>query len=104
MYALLRYAVYCFQYVLIFEIFKINYTTIDALLAIAIIYGIQTILPLTPLLQVGLRGSIALYVYSPSVADESRIVLGSYALWFINLLVPSLIGSLFMLFQRRINN
>lgn len=98
--SLFRYLVYCLQYVLIFQIFSIDFSAFDTLLAIAIVYGIQTILPLTPLLQVGLRGSIALYVFSPIAGDENRIILGSYGIWLLNILIPSIIGGMLMIVRR----
>jgi len=99
--SILRYMTYIAQYVLILQIFHLDFTVFDTVLAIAIIYGIQTVLPLTPLLQVGLRGSIALYVFSPSVVDESKIILGSYGLWMLNVLIPSVCGGILMVLKRK---
>ena len=99
-YALLRYIIYCIQYNLIFQIFPISFSWIETGIAISIIYGIQTILPLTPLLQVGLRGSIALFVFDPIESQKDMVVLASYCLWLINLLIPSLVGGMMMLFRK----
>ncbi len=98
-YSLLRYIVYCFQYLLIFEIFHISLSPQETFLAIGIIYGIQTILPLTPLLQIGLRGSIAVFVLSSIPDEKNMVILASYSLWLINLLIPSMIGGILMLLK-----
>lgn len=98
-YAFFRYIVYSIQYLLIFQIFQISLSPTETFIAIGIIYGIQTILPLTPLLQLGLRGSIALFVISPIVSEENMVILASYSLWLINLLIPSIVGGILMLFK-----
>lgn len=100
-YAFLRYVVYCIQYVLIFQIFQISLSPSETFIAVGIIYGIQTILPLTPLLQLGLRGSIALFVISPFATEENMVILASYSLWLINLLIPSIVGGILMLIKPR---
>ncbi len=100
LFAFLRYIVYCLQYFLLFQIFKISLSPSETFIAIGIIYGIQTILPLTPLLQIGIRGSIALLVISPLATEESMVILASYSLWLINLLVPSILGGVLMLLRR----
>ena len=91
-FSLLRYAVYAAQYILILLAFGIEIQPIQYLAGVALIFAIQSLLPLTPLLQFTIRGSIAVFVFASITQQEASLVLSSYAMWLLNLLVPAIFG------------
>ena len=66
-------------------------------IGIATIFLVQTSLPLPPIVGFLARGEIALLVWEGMEFNSLAILGGSYALWFINLIIPSLIGSIIIL-------
>lgn len=100
LYSLLRYVVYCVQYILILLAFGIEITPIYYIAGVALIFAIQSLLPLTPLLQFTIRGSIAVFVFGAIAQQEASLVLSSYAMWLLNLLIPAIFGVSTFLFMR----
>jgi len=97
----LRFGVYLLQYVLLLSFFGVGDAV--SLTTHSVVYLLaQTFSPLMPLLDFSYRGASALYVFNP-VTDNSIAVLSAVMLvWFINLLLPAIIGYLFILRQKSI--
>lgn len=94
-----RYLIYVTQYICILYAFDIGLIFENMLLGIMTLYFLQTILPLTPLLQFSIRGALAIVIFSSFDVPESKLLLSSYLLWTINLLIPAIIGFLFWCFS-----
>lgn len=100
-FSFLRYTVYALQFILILLAFGIEIAPIYYLAGVALIFAIQSILPLTPLLQFTIRGSIAVFVFGAIAPQEASLVLSSYAMWLLNLLIPAIFGVSTFLFLKR---
>jgi len=100
----LRYAVYCLQYFFLLRAFGIEAGSSDLIIGIALIFAIQTLLPLTPLLQFTIRGSIALTILGAYSGKTEVILAVSYTMWLINLLFPGIIGAISLYFVKRTGN
>lgn len=96
----LRYLVYAGQYVLLLKALGINFSLWGLLLAVLSAYFLQTILPTIAVLELGIKGSIALFVFSPISLHSSAILAATLLLWCFNLALPALIGAIFMAFNR----
>jgi hypothetical protein len=92
--ALLRYLVYFMQYYLILQFFGLEINLVNAFIGIATIFLVQTSLPLPPVLGFLARGEIALLVWENYEFNELSILASSYILWFLNLIIPSVLGAL----------
>ena len=57
----------------------------------------MTIIPTIALTELGVRGSVALYFIGLISSNDIGIVTASFTLWFINLAIPAIIGSAFVL-------
>lgn len=88
----LRYLVYLSQYVLMLYAFNIDIPLIAAISGVALIYLIQSGLPIPPLFGIVARGEIALLIWGVFVQDDMVILSVTLLLWIINLIVPSFIG------------
>lgn len=97
LWAALRYMVYCTQYYLILRFFDIHLPVGDAAAGIAAIFLAQTSLPLPPLAGLMARGELALWVWGMAGADAGSILAAAYALFIINLSLPSLVGAWILL-------
>ncbi|MGB0840312.1 MAG: hypothetical protein ACPGXL_09240, partial [Chitinophagales bacterium] len=91
-YCLLRYMVYTLQYLILLWAFGLQIAFPIALLCIGSIFFIQTIVPSIALIEMGVRGNIALYVLGYVTLNQMGILVATFSLWFINLLLPALIG------------
>lgn len=95
--SLLRYIVFCSQLgILIYAIGEFEmYEVIGLVSLIPVYYYVQTIIPTVALSEIGVRGMIMMFLFS-GVLMESEVLLISFLIWVINLIIPGLIGLLFL--------
>ncbi|MDP4265865.1 MAG: lysylphosphatidylglycerol synthase domain-containing protein [Bacteroidota bacterium] len=100
--SLIRYFVFSLQYYLILYIFDVNIPFIEGMLMISIIFFVISVIPTIALIEVGIRGSVALYfisylLNSPIPAKtELGILTSSFVIWLINLVIPAIAGIFFV--------
>lgn len=101
--SILRYLVFSFQFYLLLRILQVPVNYLQAMVIIGLIYLLMTIIPTIALSEVGVRGSVSLYVFGlffgTAVMSENlnqQIVTASSALWLFNLALPALLGALFI--------
>ncbi len=95
-YAFLRYVVYAFQYFLLLKFFGVEVPFFLGMAGIATIFLLQTSIPLPPLMGLLVRGEIALYIWGSFCTYELNILAATFSLWVINLIIPALIGMVFI--------
>lgn len=103
----LRYGIFMFQYVLLLKSLGLPISFSNGFLIVPIIYLVQTILPTITILEPGLRSNVALFFLSPFIfhpENKLAIVAAAIGIWFINLIVPALIGSIFIFSLKRKDN
>jgi hypothetical protein len=93
--SMLRYCVFIFQYYLMLFFFDVYIAFFPALLSIVFVFFITTLAPVITLAELGIRGSIAIFIMSFFSGNQAGILAASVALWLINLAVPAIIGSVF---------
>jgi len=98
--ALLRYCVFMLQYYLIIIAFPIESSFILVISSISIIYLITTIVPTSTISDIILRGAISLVILGTFIASEEIILAITALVWCINLVLPSLIGTSLIIFNR----
>ncbi len=90
-----RYFVFITQFFLLLIFFDIHLTLIQAYISISLIYLFATLVPTTTLIELGIRGSLAIFFIGMFSDNILGIILSTTFLWFINLAIPSIIGSVF---------
>lgn len=95
--SLLRYAVFALQYILMFEIFKVDIPLAGAVAGICIMFLLIAIVPTIPIAELGVRGEISLRVFGLLSKNTIGIISVTVFIWLINLIIPAIIGSLFVL-------
>jgi uncharacterized membrane protein YbhN (UPF0104 family) len=101
-YSLLRYFIYTLQFYLMLRVFGVNLPLIPGLVMISIILFAITIIPTIAIAELGIRGSLAIfiigtYLNSHGLSDlnlDMGIIAASSGIWLINLAIPALIGAI----------
>lgn len=88
----IRYLIYISQYILTMLLFNVEVAPLVMLGNITGIILIQTGIPLPMFLSILARGEIAILVWSASGVDSITALAATFLIWFINLIVPSVIG------------
>ena len=93
----LRYAVFMAQYGAVFYLFQVNLAPVLVVAVMSVVFLALAVIPSIALIEVGLRGEISLRLVGLFSANSLGIGLTSVTIWFINLIVPALIGTVLLL-------
>ena len=95
--SLVRFCVFGIQYYLLFRLFGVEVGWWQGFWATSITFLILAIIPTIALLEVVQRSTVALKIFGLLTTNELGVGLTTITVWFINLIVPALIGSLLIL-------
>ena len=95
--SILRYSVFVVQYLLLLQLFNVGIGTVSAMWLITIMFLVLAIIPTIALAELGVRGKISIFLFGMFSTNTLGIVLTASSIWLINLVVPALAGSLFLL-------
>ncbi len=95
--SLCRYAVFVVQYLLLLQVFNVGINMWTAMWLITIMFLALAIVPTIALAELGVRGKLSIFLFGVFSANTLGIVLTASSIWLINLVVPALAGSLFIL-------
>jgi hypothetical protein len=93
----LRYGVFLLQYMAMFSLFQVNLSPGVVISAMSVVFLALAIIPSIALMEVGLRGEVSLRLIGLFSANSLGIGLTSVTVWFMNLILPALLGTLFLL-------
>lgn len=92
--SLLRFLIFIIQYYLLFRLFGVEVLWWQGFWAVSICFLILAIIPSIALADLGLRGQVSLKLLGLFSANVLGISFATVTIWFINLVIPSIIGSL----------
>jgi uncharacterized membrane protein YbhN (UPF0104 family) len=93
--SIIRYGIYCLQFVLLLYFFGFQLSFSTAMILVAAIFFVQTINPINiALIDFGFRGNVAAYFLAGFTANPIAIIATTITLWFINLIIPAIIGGI----------
>lgn len=98
----LRFLVFMLQYYLLFRLFDVDVSWWQAFWAVSVSFVVMAVLPsitLTELVQRGYVMTTVLMLYS---SNKLGIGFTATGIWFINLIIPAIIGSLLILSIKKI--
>lgn len=98
--AFLRYLIFLFQYYLIVIAFNVAASPLLIVSSISTIYLLTTIIPTSTFSDILLRGAVSLLIFGVFIASEEVILLITATIWLINIVIPSLMGSVLFIFNR----
>jgi len=102
--SLSRYIVFFTQYYILLRLFGVCIPLFDALVLISLIFLVMTVIPTISLFEIGIRVPVAVYFISlyfeqqgiPARSYDIGVIAASSLLWVINLVIPSLLGAVFV--------
>ncbi len=92
-----RYIIFVFQYILLLQLFSVEVAVWHSFWLISVLYLILAITPTIALAEAGIRGQVSLLLFTLVSANKFGIAGAATAIWFINLVIPALCGSLLFL-------
>lgn len=95
--ATIRYLVFSHQYYVLFLIFGVDLPYFTMMATIAAVYFLASSLPSFQFLDFAVKGSVAVYFFGKLGINEWIIVFISTLMWFLNVVIPVIIGSYFVL-------
>jgi len=92
-----RYLVFSHQYYFLFLAFDVHLPYLILLSAITSIYFLASSLPTFQFLDFAVKGSVAVYFFGLLGVNEWIVVFISTLMWFLNVVLPVIIGSYYVL-------
>jgi len=95
--AICRYLVFSHQYYFLFLAFDVNLPYFTLMATIASVYFLASSLPTFQFLDFAVKGSVAVYFFGILGVNEWIVVFISSLMWFLNVVLPVLIGSYYVM-------
>lgn len=92
-----RYLVFIVQYIIMLHIFNVQLNMADAVSTVSVLFLVLAILPTIPVADLGMRGGAALQLFGLLSINKLGIIATTAGIWLINLILPAVAGSLFIL-------
>jgi MFS family permease len=92
-----RYVVFVVQYVLLLQVFEVSISFTDAACMVGVMFLLLAIVPTIALAELGFRGKLSLQLFGLFSTNTVGIVATAAGIWIINLIIPAIAGSLFIL-------
>lgn len=92
-----RYLVFSHQYYFLFLGFDVDLPYFTIMAAVTSVYFLASSLPSFQFLEFAVKGSVALFFFGILGVNEWIIIFVSTLMWFLNVVVPVVIGSYFVL-------
>jgi hypothetical protein len=95
--AICRYLIFSHQYYFLFLAFDVNLPYVTMIATIAVVYFLASSLPSFQFLDFAVKGSVAVFFFGKLGINEWVVVFISTLMWFLNVVLPVVIGSYFVL-------
>lgn len=99
-----RYVIFLVQYALLLQVFEVEMHWFDAAAMVSVMLLVLAIVPTIALAELGFRGKISLLLFGLFSTNMLGIIATVAGIWIINLIMPAVIGSLFILGIRLFRN
>lgn len=100
--SLLRFGVFILQYWLCFQLFDVQLSGSQTLWTISVAFLVMAVIPTIAIAELAQRGKVVIAITGIYSANELGMTFATAGIWFINLIVPAIIGSLLILRMRKI--
>lgn len=100
----MRYGIFFTQFFIALRLFGVPFSLADAMLLLPLIYLALAVVPTIALTELGVRGSVAIYVIGTFLAlhgsihgqFDTAILSAATLIWIINLAFPAIMGAFFV--------
>ena len=95
--AICRYLIFSHQYYFLFLAFDVDLPYLTMMATIASVYFLASSLPTFQFLDFAVKGSVAVYFFGILGVNEWIVVFISTLMWFLNVVLPVIIGSYYVM-------
>jgi hypothetical protein len=92
-----RYLVFVLQYILLLEVLHVEIFWVNSFWIISILFLVLAIVPSFAIADLGIRGKFSTELLSVYSINTLGILGTTFGIWFINLFIPALAGSILIL-------
>jgi hypothetical protein len=92
-----RYLVFVLQYILLLQALHIEILWINGFWTISVLFLVLAIVPSFAIADLGIRGKFSTELLSYYSSNTLGIIGTTFGIWFLNLFIPALVGSLLIL-------
>ncbi len=96
-FSLIRYLIFSFQFYFLLQLFGVEVSYKNAMIVISSMYLLASIVPSIFIFDVVIKGSVAVYLFSIVGVNELTTLSIVTCMWLLNFVIPSLLGSVFVL-------
>lgn len=96
-FSILRYLIFAHQFYFLLLIFDVEISYSLSLATIFLMYFLASIIPSIHLMDVAIKGSVALFLFEKLGVLEWKVVTITSVMWLFNLVIPVVIGSFFVM-------
>ncbi|MEY2902900.1 MAG: hypothetical protein RLY89_2006 [Bacteroidota bacterium] len=95
--SVLRYVVFLVQYLLLLKIFGVEASWHVLMCLVSVLFMLMAMIPTITLAELGIRGKLSLALFGLVTTQQLSILAVSAGIWMVNLIVPAMIGTIFLL-------
>ncbi len=92
-----RFLVFVIQYILLLQVLKVDMWWIEGFWIISVLFLVLAIVPSFAIADLGIRGKFSLELLTMYSANTIGIIGTTFGIWFINLFIPAIAGSILIL-------
>jgi flagellar biosynthesis protein FlhB len=96
-FSLARYVTFSFQYFLVFRMLVPSMPVFEMLMMLMLFFLVSSAIPSLDLFDIGVRGFTASHLFVYITDQNIAVIAGVSSIWLINLFIPAILGSLFVL-------
>lgn len=101
LFSVLRFAVFTAQYLILLTWMKVAFPPGEGFLMASLFFWTMAVVPSLALAELGVRGQVSIYLFQHFSDNQAGILTATILLWFINVIIPSVIGCV-LLFRMRL--
>ncbi|SDE76590.1 hypothetical protein SAMN05216464_109107 [Mucilaginibacter pineti] len=96
-FSIARYITFTFQYFLVFQLLIPQMNVVPVMLVLMLFFLVSSAIPSLDLFDIGVRGFTAAHLFVYVTDQKIAVIAGVSSIWLINLFIPAILGSLFVL-------
>ena len=96
LFSIIRYAIFTTQFFILLNLFGVDISYFDSIILTMFMLFVISIIPTISISEIGIRGSVSVYLFGLVSANTLGILSATFVLWVINLLLPAIIGAFFV--------
>jgi hypothetical protein len=98
--SILRFAIFTAQYLFLLRWMNVNMPPLQGFCMGVLFFWIMAVIPSIALTELGIRGAVGIYLFHHFSANTIGIIAATTGIWLLNLIVPSVLGSILIIRMR----